>query len=168
MSIFEKTTILLQVLSSVSVTTALFFAYVQSRAAADQAKLLRKSLIQEAYITFEASLLDFDKVLIENSDVLQYFYGGRDVGDDDDPSLLNKVNILAIYYLDYFDHVLSTERQIPGATNWSEENWETWIEGMFQSSPSMRRVIRRYSDWYDTRLFEIAQRMEKGADDSYL
>ncbi len=160
MSEYEKTSILIQALSAIAVATALIFAYIQSKAASDQAKLLRRSLIQDAYITFESTILDFTKVMIDNSEVMPFFYQSYDFEDIKNPELSFKVFTVAVFCLDFFDHVLATERLIPGATNWSEANWENWIEGMFLSSPVIRHVIRLYPDWYDTRLLVIAQRIE--------
>lgn len=166
MSLYELSSLLIGLLNFVVVTTALLYYYRQAKAAVNQAKaseeqvkLLNMSLERTTYIEFESMLLDLSKLIIQYPEVRPYLYDDKTCPKKDDKDY-NLVISFCVYYLDFFDHVLTTEILSPGGTKWENHKWETWIYDMLKTSPSLRETLNDERHWYDEALYKILENVE--------
>lgn len=162
MTTFEQISIGIQIIQFFCLAIAIIFYYRQAKAAKEQAvaatnqaKLLTLSLQRSTYIDFESSLFELSKLIIQKPEVRPYLYDNLPMPDKDARDY-NLVLSFCVFYLDFFDHVLTMEEISPLGTQWTKENWENWICDMFKSSPSLRQVHINERSWFVDKLSELA------------
>jgi hypothetical protein len=172
MTQYETINLSLQFITFITISIALFYNYKQMRATKEQAKaataqtgLLSDSIQRSTYIDFEASLLEVSKSLIQHPNVRPYLYDKKPLParNNDD---YNLVVSFCVFYLDFFDHVLTMEQISPHGTQWGKSNWEAWIMDMFNCSPSLRKVYLKERHWYAPALGVIADKAFSQNDES--
>lgn len=166
MTQYEKLSLILGTVNFIVVSVALLYYYRQASAAVNQAKaaekqveLLNKSLERTTYLDFESSLFELSKLIIQYPSVRPYLYDGKPCPNCPSEDY-NLITSFCVFYLDFFDHVLTTEALSPGGTSWTNEKWSNWIYDMFKTSPSLRQVLNDERHWYNEALHKILEDVE--------
>lgn len=158
MTPYEILSLIVSTVSALAVVIGLAFLTRQIREGNQQTVILSKTIRDSSYNSFAGILITFDSVFVEYPDMRQYFYSGKDLLENDDLLLCERVNAIAVLTLDMFDHVLTDFRFLPEIWGWSQPWWEKWIVDIFASSPVLCKQYRAIRDWYPEDLEKLHDR----------
>ncbi|HTX91704.1 MAG TPA: hypothetical protein VMC09_10875 [Anaerolineales bacterium] len=182
MTIYEYLSIGGSLLGTIVVVASLIYVRRQTAFLAEQTKMQSRTMINNIYMTLEASILDIDVHFITHNEVRPFFYDGKDISKRDSQELQRKIQGVAELLLDYFDHVLTLydlfstqQKQLfitpddesrSGLKDYKKllefkENWDKWIKEMFSTSPVLRRYFEENTKWYIPELKKLYEESPK-------
>lgn len=116
-----------------------------------QVRQLERSVRSGAVSSIYAEAAEVRKTLIENPELLPYFFDNIDITPEhtDYP----KARVAAEMHLNYLEHLV-VEKDNFGQDNW--KSWSAFIARAIECSPLIRRLLRENADSYAKELCEIA------------
>ena len=151
--ISELIKLLISIASFVTVCITLILLVLQNRVIVMQTKYALNSVESNVFGTVTTQNLSSDDIFIKNPQLRAYFYGGKDIREDD--PLYHQVYAAAEYLLDYFDSLATQLRKYPLLWRYEKESWERNIIDMFAWSPALCRYVQANKDWYDSDILTL-------------
>jgi hypothetical protein len=101
-----------------------------------------KSDVQSRLISHSLEIL---KTVKEKPKLYDYFYYNKDLSVTDVPTDRANVEIVALMYLDLFEHICLQSNVLGGDTDIS---WKAWASDILDKSPVTRRRLHGNRNWY--------------------
>lgn len=87
--------------------------------------------------------LEIQRILIDNPDLVEYFYEGKNHKECTDKKLVKKITIVSEMFADMIDHAASCK-----PSDIKKEGWDEYANDMYNSSPAFKEFVNKYEDWY--------------------
>ncbi|MEO0555331.1 MAG: hypothetical protein AAF149_19125 [Bacteroidota bacterium] len=127
--------------------------YQQNQTLVEQTKWFTKQTEHTDNQSIEATrsslfthALAVQNVLIQNPDLYDYFYHGKEINDSLAQNDKKKIQVVCEMICDMLDHAANSSA-LSGETR---EGWKVYANDMMKSSPPFREFLLRRKDWYPT------------------
>lgn len=148
--------------SFVMVLITLVFLVFQNRIIVAQTRYAAQSVESNVYSTVTSQNLGTDELFLKYPELRPYFYGGRQLHEDDPHSAMALA--AAEYLLDSYDAQMMQLKKYPGLWRSEKGSWEANISDMFAWSPLLCRFLEAHAAWYGDDLLSLKTAGEKKRD----
>jgi hypothetical protein len=137
--------------TAVVLTLSIFLR--QTRAMAEQARLLAESARRDSFDRVAAQAFLLDQLFLDYPEVRPYFYEGKLLSDED-PVLRHRIAAAAETVLDVFGVIVLHRERF--AEVWSSNTWDEYMRHVFARSPFLCSYLRDVHKWFPPDLVRIA------------
>jgi hypothetical protein len=151
--IHEFISLCISFLYFITVVVTLIVLIYQNKIISMQTSYALQSVEGSIYANITAQSLAEDQIFISNPELRPYFYGGKEL-EQNDP-LSHKVHATAEYLLDFFDSLESQLKKYPTLWIHEKREWEANTVDMFAWSPALCNYLDATKTWYSEDLYAL-------------
>ena len=129
--------------AAIVIVGSLWFLWLQIR---DLRRSIRSSTYQNVY----QLMIDIDRFFVENPNLKQYFYDGKEL-DTTEQVNREKLFSIAEMLVDYFDNVYYQQDCLPANTF---DAFIAFMRDIYRNSPVLREFLSSREHWYPKKFVE--------------